>query len=47
MKPRTRFSLAFLTSGLLTLLSVSPLCAQSSSPARVLRLSFVEGNVTA
>src|SRR5208282_2300816 len=46
MKPRTRFSLGILASGFIALLTVNPIWAQSNSHARIVRLSFVEGNVT-
>ncbi|HMD84432.1 MAG TPA: DUF6600 domain-containing protein [Terriglobia bacterium] len=46
MKPRIRFSLEILTAGFLTLLTIIPVWAQSYSHARIVRLSFVEGNVT-
>lgn len=46
MKPLIRFSLGILTAGFIALLTASPGGAQSYSHARVVRLSFVEGNVT-
>ncbi len=46
MKPRIRSSLEILTAGFFTLLTVIPVWAQSYSHARIVRLSFVEGNVT-
>ena len=46
MEPRTLFPLRFLNAGLCALLAASALWAQSSEPVRVLRLSFVEGDVT-
>jgi hypothetical protein len=46
MKPRIRSSLEILTAGFFALLTVIPVRAQSYSHARIVRLSFVEGNVT-
>src|SRR5208282_5910536 len=46
MKPRIRFSLEILAAGFIALLAVNPVWAQSLSHARIVRLSFVEGNVT-
>ena len=46
MKPRIRFSLGILTAGFIALLTVIPVWAQSYSHARIVRLSFVEGDVT-
>src|SRR5208283_4764470 len=46
MKPRIRFSLGILTAGFIALLSGTPVWSQSYSHARVVRLSFVEGDVT-
>jgi hypothetical protein len=46
MKPRTHFSLGILIAGFVALLAVTPLWAQSYSHARIVRLSFVEGDVT-
>jgi hypothetical protein len=45
MKPRIQFSLAILTVTFIALLTASPIWAQSNSPARVLRLGFIEGDV--
>ncbi|MGO8791987.1 MAG: DUF6600 domain-containing protein [Terriglobia bacterium] len=46
MIPRNRFSLGILIAGFIGLLTVNPLWPQSYSQARIVRLSFVEGNVT-
>ncbi len=46
MRPHNRFSLGILTAGFIALLTVNPLWPQSYSQARIVRLSFVEGNVT-
>jgi hypothetical protein len=46
MKPRIRFSLGILTAALTALLTINPAWAQSYSHARIVRLSFVEGDVT-
>ncbi|MGA3328496.1 MAG: DUF6600 domain-containing protein [Terriglobia bacterium] len=46
MKPRIRFSLEILAAGFIALLAVNPVWAQSNSHARIVRLSFVEGDVT-
>ena len=46
MKPRMRFSRGILTAGFTALLVVTPVCAQSYSHARIVRLSFVQGAVT-
>lgn len=46
MKPRIRFSPGILASGIIILLTVVPSWAQNYSHARVVRLSFVEGEVT-
>src|SRR5208283_1708710 len=46
MKPRMRFSIGILIAGFIALLTVNPIWAQSNSHARIVRLSFVEGNVT-
>jgi hypothetical protein len=46
MKPRIRSSIKVLTAGFFALLTVIPAWAQGNSHARIVRLSFVEGNVT-
>jgi hypothetical protein len=46
MKPHIRFSLGILAAGFIALLSGTPAWSQSYSHARVVRLSFVEGDVT-
>jgi hypothetical protein len=46
MKPRIQFSLGILTVGLIALLAVGPVWAQGNLQARVVRLSFIEGDVT-
>jgi hypothetical protein len=46
MKPRKPFSFGFLAAGFIALLAVIPVGAQSYSHARIVRLSFVEGDVT-
>ena len=46
MKPRIRFSLGILAAGFIALLAINPVWAQSYSHARIVRLSFVEGDVT-
>ena len=46
MKPRIRYSLGILTAGFIALLTANPVWAQSYSHARIVRLSFVEGDVT-
>jgi len=46
MKARFRFSLAIRIAWFVALLAVDPLWPQSFSQARIIRLSFVEGNVT-
>jgi len=46
MKRRMHFFLMTLAVGTVALLSANPLWAQSVSHARIVRLSFVEGNVT-
>ncbi len=46
MKPRIHFSLGILTAGFIALLTTISVWAQSYSHARIVRLSFVEGNVT-
>lgn len=46
MRPQIRFLLGILTAGFIALCTVNPLWGQSTSHARVVRLSFVEGNVT-
>ena len=46
MKPRMRFLLGIPAAGFIALLTVMPVWAQSYSHARIVRLSFVEGDVT-
>ena len=46
MKPHTRLSSGILAAGILALLTAIPVWAQINSHARIVRLSFVEGNVT-
>jgi hypothetical protein len=46
MKPRTRFSWEILAVGFIAVLTVIPGWAQSNSHARIVRLSFVQGDVT-
>jgi hypothetical protein len=46
MKPRKLSSLGILISGLAALLTAMPVGAQSDSHARIVRLSFVEGDVS-
>lgn len=46
MKPRTHLLLLIVAAGIITLLTAMPVCAQTQSASRVIRLSFVEGNVT-
>src|ERR1017187_2560556 len=46
MKPRTHVFLLIAAAGIIPLLTVMPVCAQIQLPSRVIRLSFVEGNVT-
>src|SRR5208283_4020929 len=46
MRPRIRFFPGTLATGFIALLTVFPAWAQNNSHARVVRLSFVEGNVT-
>ena len=46
MKFRTHLSLIIPAAGIIALLTAMPVCAQIQSPSRVIRLSFVEGNVT-
>src|ERR1039458_9291674 len=46
MKFRTHLSLIIPAAGIIALLAAMPVCAQIQSPSRVIRLSFVEGNVT-
>jgi hypothetical protein len=45
MIPRIRFSLRILTVGFIALVTAGPVWAQSNSQARVVRLSFIEGDV--
>ena len=46
MKPYIRFLSRTLTAGFIALLTINPAWAQSNSHARIVRLSFVEGDVT-
>ena len=46
MKPRMPFLIGILIVGFIALLTSMPVWAQSYSQARIVRLSFVEGNVT-
>jgi hypothetical protein len=46
MKPRTHLSPLIAAAGIIVLLTAMPVCAQTQSASRVIRLSFVEGTVT-
>ena len=46
MKPRMPFLMGIPVVGFITLLTLMPVWGQSYSPARIVRLSFVEGDVT-
>ena len=46
MKPRRYLFLEIFAAGFIALLTAMPVCAQIYSQSRVIRLSFVEGNVT-
>ena len=45
MKPRTYVFLLIAATGIIALLTAMPVCAQIQSAYRVIRLSFLEGNV--